>query len=135
MRIINSEVQEVFDSYPAKVKKRLFLLRQLIFDVSRDTEEIGSIEETLKWGEPSYLTSETKSGTTIRIAWESSRKDEYAMHFNCRTTLIETFKSLYPQSFAFEGNRSLIFHVEDSIPKKELRDCIRLALTYHLGNG
>ena len=42
-------------------------LRQLIFDVAAKTKDVGQLEETLKWGEPAYLTSESKSGSLIRI--------------------------------------------------------------------
>lgn len=35
-------------------------------------EEIGEIEETLKWVEPSYLTPKSKRGSTIRVAWKES---------------------------------------------------------------
>ena len=35
-------------------------LRQLIFETAAATEVVGELEETLKWGEPSYLTPKTK---------------------------------------------------------------------------
>jgi hypothetical protein len=46
-------------------------LRRLIFFVAAQDEHIGGLEETLKWGVPAYLTSVSKSGTTIRIDWEA----------------------------------------------------------------
>ena len=71
---IDSEVAAVFNSYPPKIKSKLMFLRQLIFDTAASIEGIGEIEETLKWGEPGYLTPESKSGSTIRIAWKESQK-------------------------------------------------------------
>jgi hypothetical protein len=62
-------------------------LRELIFDVAASTDGVGEIEETLRWGEPAYLTSQSKSGTTIRIGWKSSRPAEYAVFFHCQTDL------------------------------------------------
>ena len=62
---VNIEVTAVFNSYPQKVKAKLLFLRQLIFDTAESIEGVGEIEETLKWGEPSYLTPISKSGSTI----------------------------------------------------------------------
>ncbi|MFT5337424.1 MAG: hypothetical protein ACI9YL_001426 [Luteibaculaceae bacterium] len=40
------------------------LLRQLIRATVPEIEGVNSLEETLKWGEPSYL---TKYGSTLRM--------------------------------------------------------------------
>jgi len=42
-------------------------LRRLIFETAAELEDVGLLEETLKSGQPSYLASPTKSGTTIRV--------------------------------------------------------------------
>lgn len=60
-------VDTVFNAYPKPVKARLLALRRLIIDTARTTKGVGALQETLKWGQPSYLTAETKSGSTIRI--------------------------------------------------------------------
>ena len=61
-------VREVYSSYPAVHKEKLLLLRELIFSIAKQNPEIDEIEETLKCGEPSYLTK-NKSGSTIRLTW------------------------------------------------------------------
>jgi hypothetical protein len=66
-KIKNPEVAAVFNSYPQNIRTKLMFLRQLILETAASTEGVGELEETLKWGEPSYLTSKTKSGSTIRI--------------------------------------------------------------------
>ena len=111
------------------------LLRRLIFDTASATEGVGELEETLKWGQPSYLTTESKSGITVRIDRVQSDHGQYAMYFNCQTTLIETFQELYPNELKYGGNRSIIFNENDEIPEEELQHCISLALTYHLRKG
>ena len=45
-------------------------LRQRIFAVA-EAEGVGSLDETLKWGEPAYLTR-PRRGTTIRLGSNSS---------------------------------------------------------------
>ena len=128
---INSEVADVFNSYPIKTKSKLMFLRQLIFDTAASIEGIGEIEETLKWGEPSYLTPESKSGSTIRIAWKESQKEHYSIFFKCTANLVPAFKEKFPQQFKFGGNRSIDFNFDDAVSVKELKQCIALALTYH----
>ena len=129
---INPEVAAVFDSYPQEIKGKLFYLRQLIFDTAAAIEPVGKIEETLKWGEPGYLTSQTKSGSTIRLGWKKMQKEQYSMYFKCTANLVPAFKEKYPKKLKFGGNRSIDFSIDDEIPEKELKNCIALALTYHL---
>ena len=130
--IAEAAVAAVFDAYPEHVRQRLLSLRQLILDTAAEMEEVGELLETLKWGEPSYLTPKTKSGSTIRIDWKTRRPDEYAMHFNCQTTLVNTFKEIYSDQLEFEGNRSIVLDLEKDAPVDALTHCISMALTYHL---
>ena len=128
---ISPEVVAVFDSYPKSIKTKLLFLRRLIFETASSLENIGEIEETLKWGEPSYLTPESKSGSTIRIAWKESQHDRYSIFFKCTANLVPAFKEKFPQKFKFGDNRSIDFYLNDKVPITELKQCIALALTYH----
>ena len=127
-KIKNPDVAEVFNNYPKPMRQKLMLLRQLVLDTASETEGVGTLEETLKWREPSYL---TKSGSTIRMSWKKSKPDQYAMYFHCKTKLVDTFKELYRDKFNFEGNRAIVFNEDDEIPTSELKHCISLSLTYH----
>ena len=126
--IKKAEVAEVFKNYPKHMRKKLLFLRQLVLDTALETVGLGTVEETLKWGEPSYL---TKSGSTVRMAWKESSPHQYAMYFHCKTKLVDTFKELYRGKFRFDGNRAIVFNEDDEIPVDELRHCILLSLTYH----
>ncbi len=127
-----SEVTAVFEAYPENVRTKLYQLRQLIYDVAAQTESVGELIEMLKWGQPSYLTSRPKSGTTIRIAQIKDKPGQYGLYVHCQTNLIETFRQLYPNEFVYEGNRAIIFNEADDPPQQPLCHCIELALTYHL---
>ncbi len=124
-------VAKIFASYPANVRRKLLAIRELIFSSASSIEGVGKIEETLKWGEPTYLTSMSKSGSTIRIAWKKSAPLQYAMYFNCQTNLIDTFRSLFRSEFKFEGNRAIVFDVSEKVQTDSLTICIAAALTYH----
>lgn len=128
----NPAVAAVFDAYPSDVRAQLLALRELIFEVAASTPGVGALQETLKWGEPAYLTPHTKSGSTLRIGYRSSRPNEYAMYVNCQTTLIDTFRAMFDGEFNFEGNRAVVFQVGDTPPADALALCIAAALTYHL---
>jgi hypothetical protein len=129
--IKNKAVARVFAAYPVATRKNLLRLRKLIFDVAAETDGVGRIEETLKWGEPAYLTSESGSGTTIRIDRAKTEGADYAIYFHCQTTLIETFRSLFADTLELEGNRSIVFRNRDRVPVEALRVCFAIALTYH----
>src|SRR5471032_1639921 len=125
-------VAAVFAAYPKPLKAKLLAVRRLIFDTAAATKGVGRLEETLKWGQPSYLTAETKSGSTIRIDRVKSAANQYAIYFHCQTNLVETFRALYPSQFSYGGNRCILFDAADKLPEAALRHCVALALTYHL---
>jgi hypothetical protein len=125
-------VEAVFRAYPKPLKARLLALRRLILDTARVTKGVGALQETLKWGQPSYLTAETKSGSTIRIDQVKSADNQYAVYFHCQTDLVETFRQLYPTELSYGGNRSILLNADDEMPEAALRHCVALALTYHL---
>jgi len=126
------EILAVFDAYPDKFGPKLRTLRRLVFDVASEMPSVGRIEETLKWGQPSYLTPETKSGSTLRIAPVKGSDTCIALYVHCQTDLISTFKDFYGDTFTYEGKRALLLNVDEEFPETALRHCISLALTYHL---
>ncbi len=127
-QIENPAVAERFNQYPKAERKKLLRLRKLIIDTAAVTEGVERLEETLKWGEPAYL---TKGGSTIRIGCSRSIPDQYAMYFHCQSKLVDTFKELYRDELRFDGNRAIVFNVGDDIPLDELKQFIALTLTYH----
>lgn len=128
----NLQVAEIIDKYPAKIRKKLMELRQLIFDTAMSTDHVGKLEETIKWGQASYLTTESKSGSMIRIDKVRNDDKKYAIYFLCQTSLVEGFKDKFKDLFVYEGNRAIIFEIDAKLPISELKECIATALTYKL---
>lgn len=126
----NPKVAAAFSSYPTRVRTKLLALRRLILDTAKMTNGVGPLEETLKWGQVSYLTSESKSGSTIRIDQVKSEPERYAVYFHCQTNLVETFRQLYPE-LSYGGNRCILLDAAEELPKDALEHCVALALTYH----
>jgi len=125
-------VRAAFEAFPPAVRERLMELRALIYAVAGATEGVGELEEALKWGQPSYLTSRTRSGSTIRIGREKKTAGDFGIYFKCNTDLVSRFRERHGAVFRYEGNRAILFAVEDPFPDPELGDCISLALRYHL---
>lgn len=122
-------VAAAFEAFPALKRKKLLRLRDLIFEVAKSDGRVGPLQETLKWGQPSYLTATTKSGTAIRLAL--TKTGECALFTHCQTSVMSDFRSQFPDAFAYEDNRALI-------PGADFEDKIALlsmfmlsAMTYH----
>src|SRR5688500_18578478 len=93
-------VAAVFSTYPKPLQTKLLTLRRLIFDTAKATKGVGALEEALKWRQPSYLTTETKSGSTVRIDQVKAVPNQVAIYFHCQTDLVATFRELYPTEFS-----------------------------------
>ncbi len=119
-------VKNKMASYPVEVAPLLLQIREQIFLAA---EEQGlKLLESLKWGEPSYG---VKGGSAVRFDWKVKHPDQYAVYFNCQTTLVETFKEIYPDLFTFEGNRAMVFQTSDKVSWPAFRHCVALSLRYH----
>jgi hypothetical protein len=131
---IDVDVASVYESIDKNIREDVLALREMVLDVAKSSKEIGQLDEALKWGDPSFLTNQTKSGSLVRVNVHhaSAEQNKYAMYFHCGTTLIESFQEKYGDLFEYEGNRALIFEAGDKLPEKELRECIFDALTYKL---
>lgn len=124
---MESNIQAVYNSFPQPFREKLLTIRDWIFDLA-EAFGIEDLQECLKWGEPSYT---CRKGSTIRVAWSTKHPDLCGVYFNCNSSLVETFRELYPDSFTVSGNRALLFTATDPLPEKPLRHCLSLALRYH----
>ena len=119
---------EVIESYPANAQKHVQALRSLIVETASELNL--EIVETLKWGEPAFVTK-TKSGSTVRLGWKAREPDVCAMYFICTTTLVEGFRAQFGEALRFEGNRAILLRFDEELPLGALKICIGQALTYH----
>jgi hypothetical protein len=124
-------VRAVFDAYEPAVRDALLALRALILDTAAATPGVGPLTEALRWKQPSYLTKASGSGTTVRIDAVKDVAGRYALYVNCKTSLLESYRHLYPEALRFEGQRALIFDATTPPPREALAHCIALALIYH----
>ncbi len=124
----SSKVDKVFANYPDAVRGKMQFLRELVIETAEETEGISELEEILKWGEPSFV---TRNGSTLRMDWKERAPNQYAMYFQCTSRLVETFRMVFNHTFQYEGNRAIVFQLNQKIPVMELKECIKVSLTYH----
>ena len=126
-----ADVAAAFAAFPERVRARLLEVRDLIFETATDIEGVGPLTETLKWGEPAYLTEASKSGSTIRLGVTRADPPRCAIYLNCKTTLVAEFRAAFAEAFDFEGNRAVLLDPAAPLAKGALAQAITMALTYH----
>jgi len=130
MSVPNADTMAKLAGLPSIAQPKLQSIRKLIFEVGED-DKIGGVVESLKWNQPSYEPSKAKVGTAIRLGFDE-KNEQILLYGHCQSTLIDQWRNRYSETFAFMGNRALMFSVHDEVPEEELAECVWLALTYHL---
>ena len=123
---MSPQVAAVFAGLP----KGCLALRKLIFEVAASVPEVGRISEELRWGQPAYLTPDTRAGSTIRVG--EPKAGGYALFVHCQTTLLSDFRLVAPKGLRFDGNRAVLFRKDEPPEGKGLELLIQAALSYHL---
>lgn len=105
-------------------------LKALIFEAAAQNEQIGPLEESLKWGQPSFTPKRKNIGSSVRL----SKVDDatVGMYFICTTKLVDRFRELYPQAFDYRDGRALLFVAGQDYDREALKHCIAMALTHKL---
>ncbi|MEJ2425274.1 MAG: DUF1801 domain-containing protein [Candidatus Thiodiazotropha sp.] len=123
---MKTEVKEKFDSYPEHIKLLILYLRELVFCIAEDLDA-GKVEESLKWGEPSY---QVKGGSPVRMDWKEKYPNHYFLFFHCQTKLVDTFRELYSDTLEFEGNRAIVVKIDKKLPEVVINHCLEMAMNY-----
>ncbi|HHF3227209.1 TPA: DUF1801 domain-containing protein [Vibrio alginolyticus] len=123
---MNHAVKARFDEYPKHVRIRIEELRNIVLTIASELK-LGEVEESLKWGEPSYS---VKTGSPVRMDWKQKTPSRYYLFFNCQTKLVDTFHELYSDSLEFQGDRAIILSLSAPLPEASIKTCLELALTY-----
>lgn len=127
----DAAVEAVFAAYPDALRDPLLRLRALIFETARETQGVGDLVETLKWGQPAYRPARPRTGATVRIDALKGQPASYALFVHCQTSLADTFRSQYGDVLVIEGDRAIVLSIVGELPRDTLKHCIALALTYY----
>lgn len=105
-------------------------LRGLILTTAAALPDVGAVAETTKWGQPSFAPKRPRTGTPLRLGQPKS--GGFAIYAHCQTTVILDFRALFPDDFAYDGNRGVLFDAPGDIQPDKLRLLVGAALRYHL---
>lgn len=124
----SDEVAAAFAALPREHQDGLRQLRELILDVAN---EVGAapVHEALRWGQPSYLSTQPRLSTPVRLGSSRDRK-HFALLFHCQSTVLSEFQAMFPDDFRYEGNRAILFRPGEELQPEKLRLCIGHALNY-----
>ena len=106
-------VAKAFDTMPRDNRAHIVALRTLIFDTGAALL-VGRIEESLKWGQPSYNTPDSKAATPIRLG--ITKTGDIAVFTHCQATVMSDFRALAPADMRFDGNRALLLDADKPFP-------------------
>ncbi len=123
-------IEERFGSFPSTQRALLLRLRELILATASGSELPCGVDETLKWGEPSYAPVKARVGSAVRLG--SFDGERVAMYFNCQTSLVEQIRSVYGDALQYSKSRAVLFAVAEPLQAETVVACARMAFRYHL---
>lgn len=127
---MTADVAAAFAAFPPGERAVLLRIRRLLFERAA-AEAVGPLTETLKWGEPAYLTAASRSGSTVRLGLPRRAPGHCAVFVNCRTDLLDRFRQFFAAELTFEGDRAILLDPRQPLPEGALGACLGMALTYH----
>lgn len=123
------EIENVYAHYDQQSYAMLQEIRTRIYELAAMNDQVGTIEESLKWGQPSYATVRPKSGTPIRL--DVFDEQHVAIFVSCQSNLIERLRQIYGYDLEFSKNRAIVLSKNKPLNFTVLDDCLMRALTYH----
>ena len=123
-------VKTFYNSQPEWCRVPLLMLREWIFDAGRDNPTIGAISEEMAWGQPSYVTQETKTGTPLRLG--KFDNENIGVYFQHHTRLAACYHAAYGDVVRVHDRGVMVLVPDIMAIETTIRHCITLGLTYHL---
>lgn len=126
----SAAVAAVFETWESDDRARALTLRRRIYELASATDGVGPLTETLKWGQPAYLTDKTGAGTTLRIG--SAKGGGVGLYVQCTSRVVETVRMIHDRDVSWDGTRGLILRPDAPLPEAAVDAMIHAALTYRL---
>lgn len=126
----SAKVEKAFDLEDVEARRGLLALRALILDTAAELPAVGRIEEALRWGQPAYLTPDSKSGSTLRLGVPKSAR--FGVFVHCQSQLIPEYLTTFPAWDRVEGTRAVLFDHSSEVEPLRHGWLIKRALTYHV---
>ncbi len=122
-------VEQYFTTLPQEARIHLENLRDII-RAAAEASGAAPLEESLKWGQPSFAPSK-RMGTPIRLSWSQKSPERVEMLVHCQTSLVDAWRHRFGDLFDYDGTRAVHIPLEQPLPEKPLHIMAVMALTYH----
>ncbi|MEM1037860.1 MAG: hypothetical protein AAGI12_00145 [Pseudomonadota bacterium] len=127
---MDAAVQKAFAALPPSASKILLQVRERILAQSTANATIGPVTETLKWGQPSYLTEKTQAGSTLRLS--TTKEDQKpAIFVHCQSGLADEIRDLYGDTLSVPDQRHVVLPHMMEDHAQTIDHVIALVLTHH----
>ncbi len=123
-------VTELIDAWPDAPRTQLLACRALFLDVAKEAE-VGRLDETLKWGQPSWRPARRNTGSTLRAYWFAKDPAFLSLYVDCKSNLATRMRDLYPDLPRNDGRRHLAIDLGAPLPEQALRHLAAMTFTYH----
>ncbi len=95
---------------------------------------LGTLDETLKWGQPSWRPKRPRTGSTLRADWRPDAPERLTLFVDCKTDLAARMADLYPDLPANDGRRAIALNLNDPLPEQPIAHLAQMTFTYHLNS-
>lgn len=116
-------------SEPAQ--QAMWTCRTLFHDIAADND-LGVLDETLKWGQPAWRPKRPRTGSTLRMMWNAQTPDRLALFVDCKTDLAARMQTLYPDLPDNDGQRQLGIDLTAPLPVQAIGHLAQMTFRYHL---
>ena len=116
--------------WPEPAQRTLWYCRAVFHDIAAKAE-IGPLDETLKWGQPSWRPYEPRTGSTLRMDWDLKFPNRLSLFVDCKTHLAARMRDLYPDLPENDGRRHLAIALDAPLPEQALAHLADMTFTYH----
>ncbi len=125
----DEKIKAAFLNFDRAARSSLLAARHLILSMTDKLDRVSSIEESLKWGQPSYAPV-PKTGTPIRLG--VTKTGAPTMFVHCQTTLVSDLEADNAHGLKTIDNRAVLLPSGDLADHPGLLNFVRLAFTYHV---
>lgn len=134
MEPASAALQSRIATWPETAQQRLWQCRALFLAVA-EAAAVGPLDETLKWGQPSWRPVKPRTGSTLRMDWNPKFPDKVSLFVDCKTDLAARMREIYPDLPVNDGRRHLAIDLAAPLPEQAISHLAEMTLTYHRANS
>ncbi len=120
----------IIAQWSAPAQSAAWTCRTLFHDIAAQ-HDLGELDETLKWHQPSWRPKRARTGSTLRMGWMPNNPDRLTLFVDCKTDLAARMRDLYPDLPANDGRRALGIDLNAPLPEQALSHLASMTFTYH----